>query len=130
MPMGVFRRVILLGNLAFKIPRLKTFFCGMRCNRWEREMWFKWRPIFKWTSLCPIRFADPFGLLVVMPRAMQPVTTEEAYEALDDDYPSITAEIKAPDFGRVGSVVVALDYGLPWADLVCDQRADYRRLQN
>jgi hypothetical protein len=130
MPNGVFRRVILLGNLAFKVPRLKNFSCGMRCNRWEREMWSKWRPIFGWTNLCQVLFADPFGFLVVMPRAVQPVSTEEAHEALGDDYPGITAETKAQDYGRVGSVVVALDYGLPWADFIDNQRADFRRLSN
>ena len=92
-------------------------------------MWGKWRPIFKWSNLCPVLFADPFGFLVVMPRAVQPVTTEEAHDAFGDDYPSITSETKAQDFGRIGSVVLALDYGLPWADFVDNRRADYRRLQ-
>lgn len=125
MPYGVYRRVLLIGQLAIKVPRLRHALSGLRCNRWEREMWRTWRPIFGWENLCPIEFADPFGFLVVMPRAAQPVTFEDVVEATPDYYPDITSETKPADFGRVGGRVVALDYGLPDADLVRKRRAYY-----
>jgi len=130
MPSGIFRRVILIGNFAVKIPHFRNISSGLRCNRWEREMWYRWRPIFEWESLCPIIFADPVGLLVVMPRAEQPVTQDDAHEAYLDYYPNITAETKAEDFGRVGYCIFALDYGLPDADMVSKQRADYKNNPN
>jgi hypothetical protein len=92
-------------------------------------MWFRWRPVFGWPNLCPILFADPFGLVVVMPRAEQPVSSAEAHMAAGDFYPDITAETKPQDYGRVGNAVLALDYGLPWADTVRDRRTYYRRME-
>jgi hypothetical protein len=89
-------------------------------------MWRTWRRVFGWHNLCPILFADPFGLVVVMPRAAQPVTLEEMVEATPDYYPDITSETKPADFGRVGDRVLALDYGLPDADMVLERRAYYR----
>ncbi len=85
-------------------------------------MWLTWHPIFKWKNLCPVIYADPIGLLVVMPRAVQPVTQRDVDESTEHDYPDITAETKPEDFGRLGSHVVALDYGLPDADLVHKNR--------
>ena len=90
-------------------------------------MWTVWRPIYGWTSLCPVLFADPLGILVVMPRADQPVTREEV-DALPDYYPDITSETKVEDHGRVAGKVVALDYGLPDRDLVETRRAYYLKL--
>lgn len=87
-------------------------------------MWQKWRPIFKWVTLCPVYFADPAGFLVIMPRALQPVTREEV-EAMPDYYPAITSETKVEDHGRIDLRVVALDYGLPDQHLVLEQRRYY-----
>jgi hypothetical protein len=89
-------------------------------------MWHIWRPIYGWPTLCPVLFADPFGLLVVMPRAEQPVTHEEV-AALPDCYPDITSETKVEDHGRVDGRVLALDYGLPDLDIVNQYRADYAK---
>ena len=88
-------------------------------------MWRTWRPIFGWENLCPIVFADPLGLVVVMPRAAQPVTFEDVVEATPDYYPDITSETKPQDFGRVGNRILALDYGLPDAEMVVERRAYY-----
>lgn len=125
MPSGVFRRVVLVGNFAFKLPRLRNLRDGMRCNRWERELWTRWRPVFRWGNLCPIFFADRFGLLVVMPRASQPVTVEEVDRCIGDYYPDITAETKPADFGWVNGGVLVLDYGLPYEDMVVQRRQYY-----
>lgn len=125
MPSGSFRNVILIGRFALKIPHFRNAALGLRCNRWEREMWRIWRPVFGWKNLCPILFADPFGLIVLMPRAMQPVTFEEVITATPDYYPDVTAEAKPEDFGRVGSEVLVLDYGLPYSDWVIRRREYY-----
>jgi hypothetical protein len=125
MPKGVFRRVVLLGQYAFKLPRWQQFAAGMRSNRWEREMWQRWRPRFQWSTLCPVIYADPFGLLVVMPRAVQPVPQDQV-DALPDYYPDITAETKHEDFGLLGGSIVALDYGLPFEDAVLERRNYYQ----
>jgi hypothetical protein len=101
---------------------------GLRCNRWEREMWRIWRPIFGWSNLCPVSFGDPLGLLVVMPRAEQPVTFDEVVAATPDYYPDIMSETKPEDFGRLGNQVVCVDYGLPDAEMVRERRAYYLRM--
>ncbi|MDE2137026.1 MAG: hypothetical protein KGJ68_06280 [Gammaproteobacteria bacterium] len=98
----------------------------MRCNRWEREMWRVWRLKFaKWECLCPVLLADPFGLVVVMPRASTGPTAEEIERAKPDHYPDITCEWKPEDCGLLDGRLVALDYGLPWADSVRERRAYY-----
>ena len=125
MPKGVFRRVVLLGKYAFKLPRWQQFTAGMRSNRWEREMWFHWRPRFQWKTLCPVIYSDPLGLLIVMPRATQPVPQDKV-DALPDYYPEITPETKHEDFGMLGGTIVALDYGLPFEDAVRERRTYYQ----
>jgi len=128
MPSGDFRRVILLGRIALKIPRIRNASAGLRCNRWEREVWRKWRLIFGWENLCPVRFADPLAAFLVMPRATQPVTREDVREADLDYYPGIDSECKPGDWGRVDGRVLALDYGLPDADMVRRRREYYIRM--
>ena len=125
MPAGVYRRVFVCGNIVLKIPRLRHFLEGMCSNRWEREMWQIWRPFFGWRTLCPVISGDPAGFLLVMSRAHQPVTQMDIV-SLQDAYPSITAESKPEDYGRLAARVVAVDYGLPDVQLARDQRAYYR----
>ena len=128
MQQGVFRTVFRTRRLAIKVPRFQNFSDGMRCNRWEREMWQKWRGIFGWENLCPIICADPLGLLVVMLRAEQPVTFEDVVTARSGEYeyyPDITAETKTDDYGRLGQRVVCVDYGLFSEWVVIDQRTYY-----
>nr|CEN54974.1 putative integron gene cassette protein [uncultured bacterium] len=122
MPKGAFRRVILIGSWAIKFPRFKNIANGLRCNRWEREVWIRWRPIFGWDGLCPILAADPLGLIVIMARAKQPVSAEEADASIQDDRPAIWRELKPQDYGRIGDKVVVLDYGIPFLDMVTHER--------
>lgn len=129
MPVGTFRVVILTQRYALKFPRPRHFMSGMRCNRWEREMWRTWRPVFGWQNLCPVLVADPLGLVVVMPRALQPVTDEDVRN-MPDYYPNITAELKPQDYGRIDGVVVALDYGYWDASDVADRRKYYQERQS
>jgi hypothetical protein len=88
-------------------------------------MWYVWRLKYGWENLCPILCADPFGLFVVMRRAAQPVTREEKDAADPDYYPGITAESKPDDYGRLDGRIVAVDYGLPDADMVDGRRSYY-----
>ena len=124
------RRVFLLGRITIKVPRPRSVLHGLRCNRWEREMWYRWRPVFGWESLCPILFADPLGLVVVMPRAQQRVTVEEIQAATPVYFPEPTYETKAEVFGLVNGRVLALDYGLPERDIVTKMRAYYADLSS
>jgi hypothetical protein len=124
MPRGVYRYVLAIGNMAIKVPRPRKMLSGMRCNRWEREMWHVWRKKFGWDTLCPIWLTDPCGFVMVMHRASQPVTAQEI-EATPDYYPDITAEMKPDDWGRIGGRIVAADYAYPDADMVARRRAYY-----
>lgn len=93
-------------------------------------MWQYWRPIFGWKNLCPIYFADPLGMFVIMPKAKQPVTFDDVITANSgeyDYYPAITAESKTKDWGCLGSRVVALDYGLAKLDMVVNKRRSYKK---
>jgi hypothetical protein len=69
----------------------------------------RWRPVFGWGNLCPILFADPVGLVVVMPRAEQPVTDDEIGTATPLYFPEPTYKYKPEDFGRVWSCPVSVD---------------------
>lgn len=122
-----FRRVFVLGRFAVKVPQIQFFSLGMRCNRWEREMWRTWRLVFGWIDLCPIVFADVLGLMVVMPRAVQPVSLEEIRTAASSDHP-VFSDCEPEDWGRVDGCVCVVDYGLPFADMVEEQRALYARM--
>jgi len=92
-------------------------------------MWHVWRPVFGWETLCPVLFADPFGILVVMPRAQQPVAKADV-DSLPDYYPGPTVEHKTEDYGRIGCCVVAVDYGLWDSDAVKERRAYYTSMQS
>jgi hypothetical protein len=123
---GAFRYVMLAHGFVVKTPRIGHALLGMRCNRWEREMWRVWRLKFKWDCLCPILFADRCGFLVIMRRASQPASLEDIERTSDPLYPDITCEWKPEDCGLLDGRVVALDYGLPWADSVTERRAYYQ----
>jgi hypothetical protein len=70
--------------------------------------------------------ADRFGLVLIMPRAAQPVTQEEVDVALDNDaFPSINSECKPEDHGKLDGRLVILDYGLPDEDMVTERRSYY-----
>jgi hypothetical protein len=129
MPCGEFRCVFLVGRFALKLPRLSNLRAGMQCNRWEREMWLVWRPKFQWANLCPIAFADPFGFVVLMPRASQPVSRERVEAEDHDYYPMVNAECKPEDYGLLNGRTVIVDYGLPYADMVTEERITYQSHQ-
>lgn len=126
MPLGTCRYVIPVGTVALKVPRPRSFSGGLRSNRWEREVWYHWRPRFGWEHICPVLYADPLGLVVVMPRAKQPVTFDDVVEATSHDYyPDVHLEMKPEDYGRLKDRVLALDYGLADAQMIRDRRKYY-----
>jgi hypothetical protein len=63
-----------------------------------------------------------------LPRALQPVSLAEIEAADPDDYPGITAETKPEDYGRIGTQIFALDYGLPDEKMTGDRRAYYAEM--
>ena len=129
MPHGETRCVFLVGTYAIKLPRMTNLNAGLRCNRWEREMWRKWRSKFAWATLCPVLFADPIGLFLVMPKAEQPVEKADV-DALPDYHPGITSEQKLEDYGRVGQSTLALDYALDTRTEIQRQRQYFGQFAN
>ncbi len=110
---GVTRIVLLIGNVAVKIPNIRQwrlFLRGLLGNMQERLFGTSWMQGF-----CPIVCSDPFGFVVVMRRAI-PLSDKEwaefDYEKFVNraDY-KIPVENKQDSFGWVGSQIVAIDYG-------------------
>ena len=91
-------------------------------------MWTYWRPRFpQWEGrLCPILYADRFGLVVVMRRARVPVDPAE-FMALEPPYPDTTGEPKPENFGWLDDQIVEVDYGLPDAAMTDERRAYYAK---
>src|SRR5258706_2671275 len=129
--MGSNRRVVVTKRYEIKLPRVRHPGCGMRSNRWERELWRRWRPAFPaWKHLCPVLLADPFGLVVVMQGALPsdtPGIVDEAIEHDADCYPLPTVEFRAEEYGIASGQAVCFDYGLADADMVREKRAHYRQ---
>lgn len=107
---GANRWVILTKRHAFKIPRPTSWYAflfGLLNNiheaRWSRQG----------TGRCPVLFAAPGGLLIVMPRAA--ILTDDEFLAFDAgefcETHAVPAEHKPDSFGRLNGQVVAVDYG-------------------
>ncbi len=92
-------------------------------------MWQKWRPLFGWKTLCPVYFADRFGLLVVMPRAgavASPDDADDGDDATVREFCEITAEGKPDDYRYWRGRIAVVDYGLQSETAVRMQRDEYR----
>ena len=113
---GATRHVVLIGGLAFKIPRLThwaMFLQGLLANMQERT----WSEMSD--RLCPVKFALWGGFLTVMPR-VEPLTAEQ-WEAMDKKaYRSFCSnkgkgflpiEYKQCSFGMLQGTMVSVDYG-------------------
>lgn len=106
---GMTRTVYLLGPYAFKTPSLRNglpgWIGGMLGNLQERAL-------SRWNhhSLCPVLFADPFGLVVVMPRAE--ILSDDEFSRVAHRIPrECFAERKPSSWGYVAGMLVAVDYG-------------------
>jgi hypothetical protein len=103
------RWVILTRRYAFKFPAptsWRDLLYGLLNNMNEAD----------WSHLpgrCPVHWAAPGGLLIVMPRAR--TLTEEEFHSFDSAafcaVHGIVAEHKPDSFGWLGDRVVAVDYG-------------------
>lgn len=119
---GTFRRTICIGPWAVKIARNEA---GCRCNSFEADLWAR-TTARRRAMLRPVLARLPFGLAVVMPRAV-PLSEDEArhlratrgfpdwdYVPPDEGEPF---EYKASDWGRLSDGrLVALDYSTPAHD--------------
>ena len=101
---GATRHVLLLGPLAFKIPRptcYRAFLNGLLANFTEAEFSRLRDP-----RLCPVVLVLPLGLLVVMWRAA-PLPSNIALPHWAD----LPVERKRDSFGLLAGRCVAVDYG-------------------
>jgi hypothetical protein len=103
---------LLTKSLAIKIARptgWTHFLHGLLSNLQERTF-----AKTGWPELCPVLFADPLGLIVIMPRAV-PLTSWDELPYVEgfvhkEDY-SLPVEIKLDSFGWLKGKIVAIDYG-------------------
>lgn len=114
---GTTRLVVLTSRSAWKFPALHSwrgFLNGLLGNMTEAEF-----AALGWPELCPIRWAAPAGLLVVMARAKS--LTDAEWQALDvaafaDRCDGVVpVEDKQSSFGVLDGRIVAVDYGSPSA---------------
>jgi hypothetical protein len=103
--------VILTQRRAWKFP--SSFLRGLLANLQETAF-----SELDWPELCPVVFALPLGLLVVMPRARlcppayldDPRAFEPLLYPVHGQY-AVPAEPKPSSFGLLDGRVVAVDYG-------------------
>jgi hypothetical protein len=117
---GTTRITVCLGPWALKLARNSK---GRRCNRFEAGIWHRTTEARR-QMLCPILARLPFGLGLIMQRAI-PLSVEEGQHLMDTDgYPDwdymppnddgCPFEPKGCDWGRLpDGRLVALDYSAP-----------------
>ena len=109
---GISRTVFLVGRYAIKVPCCRYgwpyFLRGLLANLQERTWGRGGSP-----KLCPVLWADRFGLFVVMRRAeilAEPPTPMRFHQfTFGESIPPI--ECKADSFGVLDGRLVAVDYG-------------------
>ena len=113
---GTTRRVFVARPVALKVARHAH---GKRCNLFEKRC-YDTASERRRSMLCPVIWCSPRGTLLIA-RAAEPLTEAEAAELRraegfpDWDYGGLgdlgcPFEHKAPDWGRLGGRLVALDY--------------------
>jgi hypothetical protein len=115
---GTTRVTLCVGRYAIKIAKSRR---GRFCNKFESALWARTTEARR-KMLCPIVATMPFGIAVVMPRAL-PLIESESIDLIevdgfpDWDYvpPDETEpfEYKASDCGWLSGRLVALDYSAP-----------------
>ena len=110
---GISRTVYLVGRYAVKTPCARygwsKFLHGMLANLQERAFGRG-----RVEGFCPVLFADPLGLVVVMPRVrvLTEPLSEEGFHAFVNRAEYINpAENKPDSFGYLNGALVAIDYG-------------------
>jgi hypothetical protein len=131
---GATRTVVVTKRLAIKFPRFyrrghpfewSRFLQGLLANLQERY----WSRVeYAKSKLCPIFFADPLGLIVIMPRCADVELLEPYYERrsralcpvayeywksvyLPDGRCDLPVENMACNFGYLDDRLVSFDYG-------------------
>jgi hypothetical protein len=106
------RAVLLLGRLAFKFPRLRSWrhlYYG--CLNNINEAKFSGQP-----GACPVLWCAPGGFVSVMRRA-QPLTDDEFRDLDEAEFRhrgNLVVEHKPDSYGKLNGAIVAIDYGRPW----------------
>lgn len=110
---GSSRIVILLGDFAFKFPRLSSFREGMRQNRNE------WKHRSRSKYLAHLYYSAPLGFLNIMER-LAPLGIE--FEFLENHYKNliqdegeldfILSDGQYENFGRRVNEIIKCDWGL------------------
>ena len=113
---GTNRLVLLASSFAIKFARHRK---GRIANRFETALWDR-SPHHRRQMLCPILWASPLGLILVMPRArelaasevllLSPVTASRQWDYLPPNDDEAPFELKTSDWGWLGERMVALDY--------------------
>ncbi len=120
---GISRTVFLCGKYAIKVPSARSgwvgFLKGLMANMQERRLSLMLR---QFPQYCPVRWADPWGFVVIMPRvtildgdgpAMDGLAYHDffrdTFEVMGNWIPT---ENKADSFGHLpDGRLVAVDYG-------------------
>ncbi len=101
------RLVLLTACYAVKLPSLRSwrdFLFGL-LNNMNEATWHREHP-----GYCPVIWAAPLGLALVMPRAR--VLTHVEHDRLVANIPALPGvEQKASSWGWLGDRIVAVDYG-------------------
>jgi hypothetical protein len=122
---GTTRLTICFGPFALKLARGRQ---GLICNRFEADVW-KLAPEFRRAMLCPVLWKLPFGIGLLMPRAV-PLTESEHATMKQPDWDYVPPDIghpfepKASDWGWLKGRLVALDYS---ATAESESPSDMRR---
>ena len=121
----IFRRVIALGPFAIKVPRPRSVLHGLRCNRWEREMWYRLRPVFGWETFARSCSRIRWDSL----SSCRARNTQSRWKRFRPPrlftFRNLRTRPKPRLSGLVNGRVLALDYGLPGRDTVSKMRAYY-----
>lgn len=106
---GCNRFVVLTRRRAIKFPSLRSwrdFLFGLLNNLHERKI------SGDHPAHCPVQWADPLGLIVIMPRCKS--IGPDEFESMASALPEGTmAERKCSSWGWLDGRLVALDYGWP-----------------
>ena len=101
------RCVLLTSRYAIKLPAFhswQSFLFGLLNNMNERD----WQA--EHSAYCPIIWAAPLGLALIMPRVAE--LDDQAFDAAAHEIPHAPgAERKASSWGYLDGRLVAIDYG-------------------
>lgn len=108
---GYSRAVWLVGNYAFKFPRLSSgrqFACGLLSNIREAENWAG--AADDRSHLAPVLWAAASGALLIMRRA-KPMSPSIQKQQLEDRLKqAVGYDLKRSSFGMIDGNIVAVDY--------------------